>query len=253
MLMPSLTVMVPNSIGKPPAARTPSFVCSANLRSVMLHGVTSFHADAMAICGLTQSSSVIPTARSIARAGALVIPSVTSRLRGLTSTGVPDSLSAMRRSYPNPTCRSWSDSGRVGCGDQPRVAVEPDSAVHQRGAQLKPGVIECGLPFLVVDGRLECGTNLPSECAAHGGRQPFLDTVAAVDRVIAESVERFDRHLRPARARQYGAGSLGVGQAQRAGFSRQRRSRRLGQPRRQRTQTQGEHRAFLFSPAHECE
>ena len=77
MLMPSLTVMVPNSIGKPPAARTPSLACSASLRSVMLHGVTSFHALAMAICGLSQSSSVMPTARSIERAGAFGIPSVT--------------------------------------------------------------------------------------------------------------------------------------------------------------------------------
>ena len=91
MLMPSLTVMVPNSIGNPPAERTPSLTCSASLRSVMLHGVTSFHALAMAICGFTQSLSVMPTARSMARAGALVMPSVTSRLRGLMSTGVPGS------------------------------------------------------------------------------------------------------------------------------------------------------------------
>jgi hypothetical protein len=91
MLMPSLTVMVPNSIGNPPAERTPSLANSASLRSVMLHGVTSFHALAMAICGFTQSASVMPTARSMARAGALVMPSVTSRLRGLMSTGVPGS------------------------------------------------------------------------------------------------------------------------------------------------------------------
>jgi hypothetical protein len=36
----------------------------------MLHGVTSFHALAMPICGFPQSSSVIPTARNIARAAA---------------------------------------------------------------------------------------------------------------------------------------------------------------------------------------
>ena len=70
MEMPSLTVIVPNSIGKPPAARTPSLACSASLRSVMLHGVTSFHDEATPTCGLPQSSSVMPTARSIARAGA---------------------------------------------------------------------------------------------------------------------------------------------------------------------------------------
>src|SRR3954453_9569776 len=197
MLMPSLTVIVPNSIGKPPAARTPSLVCSASLRSVMLQGVTSFHAEAIAICGLTQSSSVIPTARSIARAGALVIPSVTSRLRGLTSTGVPDSFWAMRRSYPNQTCGSRSISAPVRRGDQPRVTGEPDRAVDQRAAQLGAGILESGLPLLVVDGRLERGTNLPSQCAAHRGRQALLDPIAAVDRVVADPVAAFDRHVGP--------------------------------------------------------
>ena len=109
MLMPSLTVIVPNSIGNPPAARTPSLVCSASLRSVMLHGVTSFHAEAIATCGFTQSSSVMPTARSMARAGAFGMPSVTSRLRGLTSTGVPGSFAAMRRSYPTSSGHTRSD------------------------------------------------------------------------------------------------------------------------------------------------
>ena len=86
--MPSLTVIVPNSSGKPPASRTPTFACSASLRRVMLHGVTSFHDDAIATWGLSQSPSPIPTARSIARDGAFCMPSVTSRERGLTSTGV---------------------------------------------------------------------------------------------------------------------------------------------------------------------
>ncbi len=81
------TVIVPNSIGKPPASRTPALTCSASTRSVMLQGVTSFHELAMPICGFSQSSSVIPTARSIARAPARWNPSVTSRDRGLTSMG----------------------------------------------------------------------------------------------------------------------------------------------------------------------
>ena len=42
----------------------------ASRSSGMLHGVTSFHDDATPTCGLPQSSSVMPTARSIARAGA---------------------------------------------------------------------------------------------------------------------------------------------------------------------------------------
>ena len=86
--MPSLTVIVPNSIGKPPESRTPRFTCSASARSVRLHGVISFHELATPIWGLSQSSSVIPTARSMARAGARRGKSVTSCDRGLTSTGV---------------------------------------------------------------------------------------------------------------------------------------------------------------------
>ena len=84
--MPSLTVIVPNSSATAPASRTPALACSASLRSVMLHGVTSFHDDAIATWGLAQSASVRPTARSIERDGAFCMPSVTSRDRGLMST-----------------------------------------------------------------------------------------------------------------------------------------------------------------------
>jgi hypothetical protein len=47
-----------------------------------LHGVTSFHDEATATCGFSKSSSLKPTERSIARAGARSDPSVTSLLRG---------------------------------------------------------------------------------------------------------------------------------------------------------------------------
>ena len=86
MEIPSDTAMVTNSRGKPPASRTPSLARLARRSSGMLHGVTSFHDEATPICGLSQSSSVIPTARSMARAGARVGPSVTSKLRGLMPT-----------------------------------------------------------------------------------------------------------------------------------------------------------------------
>ena len=56
----------------------------------MLHGVTSFHDEHTPTCALPQSSSVMPIARSMARAGARSAPSVTSWLRLLMSTG--DSL-----------------------------------------------------------------------------------------------------------------------------------------------------------------
>ena len=86
MEMPSDTAMVTNSNGKPPASRTPSLARLASRSSGRLHGVTSFHDEATPIWGLSQSSSVMPTARSMARAGARVGPSVTSKLRGLMPT-----------------------------------------------------------------------------------------------------------------------------------------------------------------------
>ena len=67
--MPSETEIVPNSIGKPPARCTPSLAAWASRCSDRLHGVISFHDDAMPICGLAKSSSRMPTARSIPRAG----------------------------------------------------------------------------------------------------------------------------------------------------------------------------------------
>src|SRR6195952_4551425 len=88
MEMPSETEIVPNSIGKPPAWCTPSLDAVARRSSERLQGVISFQLDATPIWGLEKSSSVIPTARSMPRAAARSIPSVTSRLRGLTSCSV---------------------------------------------------------------------------------------------------------------------------------------------------------------------
>ncbi len=85
MEMPSLTEIVPNCSGYPPPACTPSLLACASLSSDKLQGVISFHELAMPICALPQSSSVIPTARSMPRAAARSSPSVTSRLRGLMS------------------------------------------------------------------------------------------------------------------------------------------------------------------------
>src|SRR5665647_1077092 len=87
--LPSDTEMVPNSIGKPPAACTPSLTALASRSRERLQGVISFQELATPIWGLTQSSSPMPTARSIPRAAAFSSPSVTSRLRGLMS-GSPD-------------------------------------------------------------------------------------------------------------------------------------------------------------------
>ena len=82
MEMPSLTAMVLNMRGKPPAAATPSLQCLARSARGRLQGVTSFHDDATPTWDLEKSSSVIPMARNMARAGARLGPSVTSWLRG---------------------------------------------------------------------------------------------------------------------------------------------------------------------------
>ena len=75
--------MVTNSKGTPPASRTATLVRLANRSRGRLHGVTSFQLDATPICGLDMSSSVSPIARSIERAGARLLPRVTSVLRGV--------------------------------------------------------------------------------------------------------------------------------------------------------------------------
>ena len=86
--IPSETEMVANSIGKPPAAITPAFAFSANRLNDILQGVISFQEEAIPIWGFLKSSSFIPTALNIARAGALSKPSVTSLLLGFKSPGL---------------------------------------------------------------------------------------------------------------------------------------------------------------------
>ena len=110
----------------------PSRTSSASARSVMLQGVISFHELAMPTCGLAQSSSVSPMARSIARAGAFCIPSVTSRERGLMSTGV-GSRGSLRR-------RASEGSGPGGLRASTLVRAVPRS-LSRPGALLPPG---CG-------------------------------------------------------------------------------------------------------------
>ena len=62
MVMPSLIAIVLNSIGVPPASRTPRFTCSASARSVKLHGMVSVQVLAMPTMGRAMSRSVRPIA-----------------------------------------------------------------------------------------------------------------------------------------------------------------------------------------------
>ena len=84
---PSETEIVLNSIGVPPAARIPSLTCLASTRWLRLHGIVSIQVVATPTSGLARSSSVKPTAFSIARAGARSTPSVRARAAALGGIG----------------------------------------------------------------------------------------------------------------------------------------------------------------------
>ena len=95
--MPSETEIVPNSKREAAArrARRSSRPWRAG-RGERLQGVISFQLDATPICGFSQSSSPMPTARSIPRAAVASRPSVTARLRGLMSGPSAPSAHACR-------------------------------------------------------------------------------------------------------------------------------------------------------------
>ena len=80
MAIPSVTAIVLNSIGVPPAAITPRRTSWARSRRVMLHGDTSVHVCTIATSGLAIAASSIPVARSMARAGAWAGPDLMALL-----------------------------------------------------------------------------------------------------------------------------------------------------------------------------
>src|SRR5205814_1082658 len=57
MVMPSLIAMVLNSIGVPPASRTPRFTCSASRRRLKLHGMVSVQVLAMPTSGRARAAA----------------------------------------------------------------------------------------------------------------------------------------------------------------------------------------------------
>ena len=80
MEMPSLIVMVPNICGMPPPFRSSTEAISASLPRPALQGVISLCPFAIPMMGFSKSSSVNPTALSIARLGARRSPWVIDRL-----------------------------------------------------------------------------------------------------------------------------------------------------------------------------
>ena len=77
---PSETAIVLNSIGVPPASRTPRFTCTARSRWLRLHGIVSIQVVPTPTIGFARSSSVKPVAFSIERAPARSGPSVSAAL-----------------------------------------------------------------------------------------------------------------------------------------------------------------------------
>ena len=77
LAMPSDMVMVLKISDLPPASSAPAADSSASWLMCMLHGVRLLHVDAMPIWGFLKSSSVNPTARSMARLADLPMPSTT--------------------------------------------------------------------------------------------------------------------------------------------------------------------------------
>ena len=74
IVMPSDTETVLNSIGVAPAARTPSLTAAASRRRCRLQGPISIQVLAIPTRGFRRSSSVNPTALSMALAGARWLP-----------------------------------------------------------------------------------------------------------------------------------------------------------------------------------
>ena len=60
IVIPSEIAIVLNSIGVPPAARTPSLTCSASPRRWKLHGIASIQVLAIPIVGRLRASSSKP-------------------------------------------------------------------------------------------------------------------------------------------------------------------------------------------------
>src|SRR6185437_2288131 len=84
--MPSVTAMVLNSTGVPPAAQMPSAASRASARKLRLHGLTSDQVCTTATSGFLIASSSMPVARNIARAGARSGPLLIRSLRIVVSS-----------------------------------------------------------------------------------------------------------------------------------------------------------------------
>ena len=82
IVIPSEIATVLNSMGVPPAARTPALTCSARPRRWKLQGIASIQVLAIPIVGRDSASSSKPIPFMYARAAARSGPSNTAAERG---------------------------------------------------------------------------------------------------------------------------------------------------------------------------
>ena len=148
IVMPSETAMVLNSIGVPPASRTPSFTFSARRRRWKLHGPISVHVLAMPTSGLCRSSSVKPTglehrarrgaARAFGQGCALVlgIQVVTRRLLPRARPGRGRAANGPARGY-EPRTSATARTRRGAPGRDRSASSAPDREVEVE--QVFPG------------------------------------------------------------------------------------------------------------------
>src|SRR3954462_262266 len=100
IVIPSEIATVLNSIGVPPAARTPSLTFAASARRWKLQGIVSIHVEATPTIGRLRASSSYPMPLRYARAAARGGPSVRARERCLTSNGAGAGAVTGREHYP---------------------------------------------------------------------------------------------------------------------------------------------------------
>src|SRR5437588_791520 len=181
MAMPSETAIVVNSTGTPPAPRTPSLAAAASRFRWTLHGVTSFHEEATPTCGLSKSSSVNPTARSMARAGARSTPSVTSVLRGrsMFAQGYRLSSAPMDVGYQGETGAFSEEAVR---SLFPEAKPSPRRTVRAVFDAIAHGDVAAGV--VPLENSLAGSINETYDLLARGNTHIVGETVIAVDHAL---------------------------------------------------------------------
>src|SRR5215204_5636290 len=167
IVMPSEIETVLNSIGVPPAARTPSLSDAASSRRCRLHGPISVQVLAMPMIGRASASRSNPAARSIDRAPARLGPSVIAplchfpvRFDSMTPTSYDARRSPLLRG-PMRGCRRHHDHQRVGRArrddvrgtwSRPDVLLRRVGSVEHQVTREVNDLLSVGIEHVVVGG-----------------------------------------------------------------------------------------------------